>query len=226
MQTHPGLERRGSQYYFRAIIPLQLRPLYLAEDGRPRRELRVSLNTTDRAEAIQLWHLRSLAQKKEFQEKHKALAEQRENARVKAVTRLSPQDIKGLMSLWTRSVLQSDEQVRMGGLDDDDYASLGDRLADTEAELRAALARGRVELILPALKQFLQLSELELQAPPELWRELGYQFLQTTVRTLEYQRRRHVGDIVDTETVVPVASVYRVGTAPVDALDFDTVFDI
>lgn len=226
MQTYPGLERRGSQYYFRAIIPLQLRPLYLAEDGRPRRELRVSLNTTDRAEAIQLWHLRALAQKKEFQEKRKALAKQRESTRVKAVTKLSAQDTKGLMALWTQSVLQGDEQLRLEGLDDEDYETLGTRLASTEVELRAALARGRVEVILPALEGFLQLSELELQAPPALWRELAYAFLQTVVRTLEYQRHRHAGDIVDTEAVAPAASVYRVGTAPADALDFDSVFEI
>jgi hypothetical protein len=85
-------------------------------------------------------------------------------------------------------------------------------------------------VILPALKGFLQLSELELQAelqaPPALWRELAYGFLQTAVRTLEYQRRRHAGDIVDMEAVAPAASVYRVGTAPAGALDFDAAFEI
>lgn len=164
MQKHPGLERRGSTYYFRAIIPLSLRPSYLTEAGQPRRELRVSLGTSDEAEAIRLWHLRSLTQKKEFQEKRKALAKEWEATRVKTVTKLSAQDTKGLMSLWTHSVLQTDDQLRMPGLDDEDYADLGTRLAGTEAELRAALARGRVEVILPALKGFLQLSELELDA--------------------------------------------------------------
>ncbi len=59
MQKYPGLERRGSTYYFRAIIPLSLRPSYLTEAGQPRRELRVSLGTSDETEAIRLWHLRS-----------------------------------------------------------------------------------------------------------------------------------------------------------------------
>ena len=246
MKNYPGLERRGSVYYYRVIIPRQLRSQYpgttkpdkpgksvksrkcakssAAEE--PRRELRISLNTTKKSEAISLWHIRSLAMRKEFQEKRKALAEQRESTRVKTVTNLNSQDTKGLLSLWTQSVLQTDDQLRMEGLVDEGYESLGERLSSTEAELRQSLARGRVEVIMPALKGFLELSEIELQATPEHWRELGYAFLQTVVRTLEYQRRRHAGEIVDTEAVAPAASAYRVGTTPANELDFDAIFEL
>lgn len=42
------LERRGAKYYFRRVVPLELRPYFRTATGKPRAEFMFSLNTSDR----------------------------------------------------------------------------------------------------------------------------------------------------------------------------------
>src|SRR3954452_8892943 len=45
------LDQVGSTYYFRRIVPTELRPYLLTATGKPRAEFKLSLGTKDRAEA-------------------------------------------------------------------------------------------------------------------------------------------------------------------------------
>ncbi|MBD8680002.1 site-specific integrase [Sphingomonas sp. CFBP 13720] len=48
------LDTVGSTYYFRRVVPLELRPYILTRTGNPRTEWKISLGTKDRAEAKRL----------------------------------------------------------------------------------------------------------------------------------------------------------------------------
>jgi hypothetical protein len=56
-------------------------------------------------------------------------------------TELTDEPIRRLCLLWQRSVLETDDQNRFGGLVETDYDDLSDHLSDVELALRQALAR-------------------------------------------------------------------------------------
>src|SRR3954451_22220570 len=48
------LDQVGSTYYFRRVVPAELRAYLLTDTGKPRAEFKISLRTKDRAEAKRL----------------------------------------------------------------------------------------------------------------------------------------------------------------------------
>ena len=218
MQKEHRLEKRGTVYYVRVVIPASIRHLYRNRKGR---EIRLSLKTTNRREARIRCQKESARLEGEFR-KHRArlLAE-----RLGVRTTLDAAEEQRLLALWTRCVLQSDESERVNGFDDEDFEGYGGKLASTESELRAILARGRIEAIEPALDSFLHLAGYDLDLEPRARRQLAYRFLQTVVQTIELQRRRQQGDVVLTDQVIPAEAVSNPGK-PADECGFDALFGL
>ncbi len=53
------LDQVGSTYYFRRVVPAELRPFIPTRSGKPRTEWKVSLGTKDRSEAKRLLSART-----------------------------------------------------------------------------------------------------------------------------------------------------------------------
>ena len=192
------LETRGGVHWYRRRIPHDL----ISEYG-GQREIRCSLKTSNKKAAIQLARLKSVELDGEFERKRK------ERGPLQTPTELTDAQIRRVCALWQRSVLETDDQNRMGGFFETDYEDLSVHLADVEPALRQALARGQLDLITPALHNFLFAWRIRVDEKAPQYRQLLYQFLQTVIQTVEVQRRRLDGEVVQTDVVVPLETVYR-----------------
>ena len=180
--------------------------------GRKGREIRLSLRTSSKREARIRCRDECARLERESREHGARLLTERFGVR----TKLEVGEEQKLLALWMRSVLQTDESERVNGFDDEDFEAYGGGLASTESELRAILARGRIEAIEPALDAFLHLAGYQLDLEPRARRRLAYRFLQTVVQTLELQGRRQNGEVLPTDQVVPAEAVSHPGNAKND----------
>ena len=115
--------------------------------------------------------------------------------------------MQDLSQSWLRCVLETDDEVRQQGLDDDDFQALGERIAEQRSELGQVLARGLTHRIVPAMRTFFNLCGVEAKLSAEDERKASYAFLQAVVTALDYQARRHAGQVVKTDEVsVPAPS--------------------
>lgn len=196
--SNPHLETRGSVHWYRRRIPHDLISAYGGQ-----REIRFSLKTSNKNAAIQLSRLKSVELDGEFERKRK------ERDPLQTPTELTDEQIRRVCALWQRSVLETDDQNRMGGFFETDYDDLSGHLADVEPALRQALARGQLDLITPALHNFLFAWRIRVDEKAPEYRQLQYQFLQAVIQTVEIQRRRLNGEVVQTDLVVPLETVYQ-----------------
>lgn len=196
--TH--LYRRGKRdtYYLRRRIPVMVLDSY----PRGTREIVRSLRTRN-ARAAQRALRRALVDlDREFDERAARLREEHQAPAVQRVTRLAPAQLRDLAGLWVRAVLETDEETRRRGLDDDEFASLGARIASQRAELGPLLARGQVQAILPAMYSFLHLCGIDAKLSAVDEQQAGYAFLEAVVTALGHQGARQAGDAVATASVV------------------------
>ncbi|MBS0326953.1 MAG: integrase [Proteobacteria bacterium] len=195
----PHLYRRGKcgTFYLRRRIPAPLLDTY----GPGRREIVRSLHTRD-ANAAQRALRRALVElDHEFDERAQRLHEQRRAPALQRVTHLAPAQLTDLARLWVHAVLETDEEARRRGLDDEAFASLGARIAAQRAELGPLLARGHVRPILPAMHSFLHLCGIAAKLSPDDEQQAGYAFLEAVVTALGHQAARQAGDAVATAAV-------------------------
>ncbi len=200
-QTH--LLKRGSQYYFRARIPIDLRSRY---DGKW--EIKISLRTTDKREAVRLCQIKAIEITAEFDRyRHQhAVAGGQEPPR--RITRIDDTFISELKSRWLWEVLANDEHHRRAGLDEDELTEMRDQAEQTQVALKETLARGNVMAIAPALNTLLHLLGIELDVPEAEYRRLAYAYLQSVTEANELIRKRNAGEVVETEKVVKQNQAY------------------
>ena len=211
--SHPHLETRGGVHWYRRRIPHDLIPAYGGK-----REFRRSLKTSDRKEAIRLARLQSVELDGEFERKRK------ERGPLQTPTELTDENIRRLCTLWQHAILEKDDENRMAGFFDPDYDGLGAHLAEVEPELRQILARGQLEVFAPALQTFLVAWHIRVDEKAPQYRQLLYQFLQTVIQTVEVQRRRLNGEVVQTGVVAPLEAIYR-ADSPDDRFDSAKLYE-
>lgn len=209
MKTPSHVLKRGTKRWYHRKIPLDLIPAYGG-----RKVFKYSLHTDSIKEAIELARLRSVELDGEFARKRRELAAAQSPAIKFAATELTDEQIRRLCLLWQRSVLETDDQNRLGGFVETDYDALREHLDDVEPALRQALARGQFDLIAPALHNFLFLSRVSVDEKSPAYRQLQYQFLQSVIQTVEAQKRRLNGEVVRTEAMAPVSEVFQPKLAP------------
>lgn len=192
MQYQTRQHKRGSTYYFRVKIPVDLRRHY---DGR--QEIKYSLGTKDHREAARLVRQHSARLDQEFEALRGASQGLVPPAQRKRVVP-DPSTISALCDHWRYLTLDGDAWSRCQGLSESEYEDhLAQRQATQEA-LRTLLARGQSEKVYPALKIYLDLLGLDIRPEGEGFRNLAYAFLQTAVQTTADLLRRDAGEVVQT----------------------------
>jgi integrase len=190
------LFRRGKRgtFYLRRRIPADVLDSY----PRGKREVVVSLGTSDRARAVQVLRRRLVALDDDFESKRVALRARSLGAPRRRVRSLNAAQLDDLARLWVHAVLDTDESQRRDGLDEHAFAALGHRIDGQRAELGRMLARGNTQPVVPAFRAFLHLAGLDATLAPHDEQQAAYRFLQAAVAAVEAQARRQAGDVVPT----------------------------
>lgn len=209
------LSRRGKRgtYYLRRRIPSDVRDAYPAHKA----EVSRSLRTSDISVAKQRLYAEMASIDAQFEERRERLKRRWTSTSQthQQVKMLSEQQMRDLADSYVHFTLESDEAQRTQGLDDDEFEELGSRLAQQRQELGQLLARGKSEAVLPALRSFMFLRNIQADLAPDDERRAAYVFLQGIVRALDHQLSRHSGQ------VLPAAVI---STPPISPKTWDEVF--
>ena len=197
MRGQTRLQKRGSTYYFRAMVPKDLYAHY------GRKEIIFSLRTKEYREAKRLVRLQSVRLDNEFE----AIRNQRPPGKTRTISVLDEATIKGLCDTWRHTCLSTDVWSRAQGLSDAEYEDARAQRAETLDALREVLAKGRLDRIAPALHQFLSFINVDFVGPPEDLRRLTWSFLEAAIETHQGIMRRDQGDVVP----VPAAPTPVIG---------------
>jgi hypothetical protein len=111
---HTRLWRRGATYYFRAKVPQDLLKHYS-----PKRELKFSLDTRDRSEAVRRVRVESVKLDQEF-----AALRNGTSLHLKRTADLSPAQIEAIGSTWLAGWLEHDEEARSRGLSGEEFDNI------------------------------------------------------------------------------------------------------
>lgn len=204
------LFRRGKRgtLYLRKRIPLHLRDAY----PRGKAEILLSLRTSD----AQVAEVRLRAELVELDQQFERMRVKLENRwqspsvqQAQRVTHLSTPQLQDLAQSWVRFVLETDEHNRRQGLDEEEFAELGERIAGQRAELGQMLARGQTRRIVPAMRSFFHLCGVEADLPAQEEQEASHVFLQAVVTALDHQARRQAGQAVPTDSVSAPAATSK-----------------
>jgi len=187
MYTQTRLSKRGSTYYFRAMIPKELQAHY------GKREIVYSLRTKDRQEASRLVRQASAKLDSEFEAIQKPV-----DLPTQRLTVLDEETVRDICDLWKHECLDGDVWYRSQGLSDTEYEQRQADHSRTMEALREILAKGRLELIQPALSQFLNLIGVEFCGNAEDQRKLAWSFLETVIDTHLAVMQRDRGEVVAT----------------------------
>lgn len=186
MHGQSRLQKRGSVYYFRAMIPKDLYVHY------GRKEIVYSLKTKDFREAKRLVRQESVRIDEEFE----SIRRQRTPEGPHTLAVLDDAVIRNLCDTWRHECLSTDVWSRAQGLSDAEFDDAKAQRAETLAALRDILAKGRLEKITPALTQFLHFINVDFFGPPEGLRKLAWTFLETAIETHQAIMRRDQGEVV------------------------------
>lgn len=189
----------------RLCIPQDLRQAFGG-----RKHLQAALGTSDVAEGKRLHAVKLATFYAEFEARRVKLREQQAERLARAstpLTTLSADQVEMLAGHFIHQSLLTDDNVRSQGLDDEDFDALGQELQAQRSALGGLLARGRVELVMPALRGFMHLMGTEIALAPGEERRVGLAFLQSVVRALDLRISRQAGNSVSASESVPAQSV-------------------
>lgn len=224
MKLDTRLSRRGNRFYFRMRVPRDLTGYFSQK-----REIRLSLNTGDRAVARRLAAERSATLLREI-----------EAVRAKGLQHL-PRDVLG--SLPAETLLQvnrhmSETLTEVPYIDDEfitkvcmtylrhridgDASARADPLAgghahaigvqegqsDVIEHLRKSLSIGDVEAVKPMLRRFIAEQDFRITGEPPGFRLLLMRFLEAQVRAEEALAARNLGQPIDIDTVAPIEKTF------------------
>jgi len=187
MYTQTRLSKRGSTYYFRAMIPKSLQSHY------GKKEIVYSLRTKNRQEASRLVRQASVKLDAEFDAARASVDRQQQQ-----LTVLDDKTVRGICDLWKHQCLDGDVWYRSQGLTDDEYEQRQADHVRTIDALREILAKGRLERIQPALHQFLHLIGVEFCGNEDDQRKLAWSFLEAVIDTHLAVMQRDRGEVVAT----------------------------
>jgi integrase len=221
--TSEYLVPRGKSgiFYIRRRIPTAILSAY----PKGKAEIVRSLRTSDRAEATKRFRLEQVRIDAEFAAQSLSLKERDKALKLSHVKSLTDEQIRNLANYWSYRVLLRDAEVRQNGMDEDEFDERGESLSQQRQELGKLLARGHVKPILPAMLGFMHLCGLDAELSTEEAQKAGYVFLESVVKTLDYQLSRQAGNAVNTGIVAPeVPHPADLGSASSVTAGWDEVF--
>ncbi|MEO7032107.1 MAG: DUF6538 domain-containing protein [Herbaspirillum sp.] len=193
---------KSGRFYIRRRIPTAILSAYPAGKA----EIIHSLHTSDRAEATRRLRVEQVRIDSEFATHAKNLQERYNTLQLSHFKSFTDQQLTDLAKFWVHQVLAGDIQARQQGMDDEKFNERGRVLAEQRDELGMLLARGNVEPILPAMFSFMYLCGFNAELTGESAQKAGYIFLESVVKTLDYQLERQAGKILNTDDVAPEAA--------------------
>lgn len=204
------LVRRGKRrtFYMRKRIPQHLRDAY----PRTKTEVLRSLRTSDAEVAKVRLRAELVALDQQFERMRVKLEGRWKSPASQAVQRvehLSEPQLQDFAQSWVRMVLETDDHLRQRGLDDEEFAETGARIAGQRQELGQLLARGKSQQLVPAMLNFFKLCGVEAVLPEQELRRASHVFLQAVVTALDHQARRQAGEVVVTEAISVPAPVSK-----------------
>lgn len=246
LSKHPRLARRGQVFWFRAKVPADLREHYA-----PKREITFSLRTSDRREALERVRVEAVKLDQEFaaarrlrdaipQDElssveidrlaalylHQLVEEDEEVRRDGTGSEAVHAAVKAQLERMGVSVIAGfpPEEPVIGGLTEREYQKKGEALDIVGAAHRAALARGRVEIVHDEVDELLEQNGIKLDRASEGYRKLAYAVLKASVTATDIAEKRHRGAVA--ETPPPPAMPRNGGAAPdANAIRFTDLFE-
>lgn len=195
-QTH--LAKRGSVYWFRCRVPVDLVQQY----GKP--DIRFSLKTKDKNEAIHKARLEALKYSQEFE--HKRLL----TVPPASQPEISTTEAARIAALWGAKLLAEDEEQRVHGLSDLQWEQLQVGIEEGIEHFTLALAAGNTETIFDHANDFLQEQGIAVSKDSASYLRISYAMLKEAVRVHRMMNDRNYGKVVDT----PQAEPLTIRTAP------------
>ena len=186
MSGHTRLWRRdGATYYFRAKVPVDLLKQYC-----PKLEIKFSLKTNDRKEAV----LRVRAESVKLDEEFGALRNGKQ-AHPRRTVELSPAQVQAIGGAWLARWLESDEEARSRGLSDEAFDNIENWTGEFSEEWRSALASGDTSETLKEAGELVnELIPAGSISAPESVRRVAFELLKQRVVYLETLQERQTGN--------------------------------
>jgi integrase len=189
LPTH--LVKVGSVYKFRARIPQDLLKYY-----RPKKEITESLGTKSLTDARRLLPAIQLKFQMEWADLRAATTSNYTELTLNDAT------IQYLTTFFEHESLAGDERTRLGGnYTLEEIQDYREQLADTIAYLRDAVAVGNVDIIKPALDQYLDLKRVKVTGSEDDYRKLALAYMRGAIKTNSALLARMNGDAVPTPEV-------------------------
>lgn len=192
VKTQTYLTRRNGVYYFRRVIPEDLRAGYSNK-----KELVWSLRTRGAKRARELAQIEALKTTQEFAHRRRLLTSS-------PVTSLSQEEIDRIAELWLVHALKADDEWRAEGISDDDFEWLSHDITARTEEAAHNYARGRKGAVHQYIDDFLPSLGLTVDRKSETYQQLAAAFLKAGKRIVDTQRARLAGEVIDTPKVEPL----------------------
>lgn len=189
-----GLIKRGSIYYLRLRVPADLVSHY------GKAELKASLKTKERSQAIPLLRAEMARLEQEFADIRKKAKQAFifQDLTTRRVTWLDDETIEAIAASWLQQNLLSDDLLRSEG----DIANLKDDIRQTVDALKAAYATGNTSGIEPMVRQFVSFMGIELSVSDAQWRSLCIKFMEAFLQAAQIRAQRLEGDAISTASVM------------------------
>lgn len=202
MARNTWLTRRsGGTYYLRAPVPKEL------QESLGKREIWKSLRTTDAAEARAKLRIEAIQVDRAFDQARRKLEG--------AEDTLSDIEVDRLCALWSREVLEEDEEVRREGLNDRAFDKYQEAIEISGSGGAYALARGNISSIEFETEDLLERNGYAVQKDSPTFRQVAFALLKAQQQTTALLERRQQGEVVDTPAAseaVPASTSIDGGT--------------
>jgi hypothetical protein len=225
MPLPTGVLRRGATYYYRRVVPEDLRAAY------GKREAVISLRTKDPSEARRLGYLKAAEVEAEFAKARKVLAQETQFAAAPTLDDLTHDQLKIIQDAYHAHILEEDFEERLDGFDDPYGPHDGElteqprRSWDEKLEVaahldtlnRAEYAQGREGVFWPGeVEEVLSWSNVRLKVSrgSRGWRKAIRALQEAWLTAHQAVQRRNDGEVVETPEGPPEASQETVHPNP------------
>lgn len=212
-----NLVKIGSVYKYRSRIPQDLLRFY-----RPKKEITESLHTKSLAEAKRLLPAVQLKYQVEWSNLRAAISDDFTELPLNDAT------IQYLTAAFEHESLAGDEATRLDGnytlTEIQDYR---ERLTESIDYLRDVAAVGDIEVVKPALEEYLRLKKLKVIGSESAYRQLALAYLRGAVKTNAALLERMQGGIIPTPPPVtsPLPEINGAKTSLHDGITLHSLFE-
>lgn len=183
----PWKDKRTGTYYIRRAVPADLRDQLGSVYKR-------SLRTKNLAEA-------KVKFAQELAKCDKVFADAKARIAAPSLTEISRDQAEKLADAWLAQLLEEDEEVRIGGLDEKDYRKMQESIDISDIGTRHAVARGDTSSIEFEVEDFIDSHDLKIDRESVAFRTLAYYFLKAMAKFTSLASQRHQGEPVESPRV-------------------------